>query len=62
MSTATVSHKREQTRAEEIANSLSHGIGVVLALIACPFLLIRAWQSESTAFLLGAMIFSRISV
>lgn len=58
MSTATVSHKREQTRGEEIANSLSHGIGLVLALIACPFLLIRAGQSESTDFLVGALIFS----
>lgn len=58
MSAATPTPKREQTRGEEIANSVSHGIGVLLALIACPFLLIRADQSESTAFLVGAVIFS----
>ncbi|WP_424567111.1 hypothetical protein [Thiothrix litoralis] len=33
---------REQTRAEEVANSVSHGIALAAALVGTPFLVLQA--------------------
>lgn len=49
---------REQSREEEIANSISHGIGLVAALLATPFLMNRAVQSGVTEFIVGEGIFA----
>lgn len=46
-----------QTRGEEIANSISHGLGLVAVLIGGPFLILRAMQTESVANIVGASIF-----
>ena len=42
---------------EEIANSISHGLGLVLALVALPVLIASAVRIGSTHFTVGASIF-----
>jgi hemolysin III len=42
---------------EEIANSVSHGLGLVLALIALPVLIVSAIRIGSTHFAVGAGVF-----
>lgn len=54
--------EREQSRGEEIANSISHGIGVVAALVAAPFLIIHAAQHEDTGFIVGVSVFAATMV
>jgi hemolysin III len=49
---------RQQSRKEEIANSLSHGIGLVAALMATPFLIMHAVQRGATGFVVGAGLFA----
>lgn len=50
--------KREQSLGEEIANSISHGIGFIAALVATPFLIIHAVRYEDTEFIVGASLFA----
>ena len=49
--------KWTQSLGEEIANSVSHGVGLAVALIAAPFLLVAASAQTSSAFLVGTSIF-----
>lgn len=49
---------RLQTGAEEWANSLSHAIGLLAALIATPFLIVRAVSLGDPAFIVGVSVFS----
>jgi hemolysin III len=49
---------REQTRGEEIANALSHGIGCLLAIAALPVLARAAALRGRTAEVAGASIFA----
>jgi len=49
---------RPQSSGEEIANSLSHGLGFIVALIAAPFLILSADQRGDPGFLVGASIFA----
>ncbi|WP_438952283.1 PAQR family membrane homeostasis protein TrhA [Porticoccus sp.] len=49
---------RKQSCGEEIANSLSHGAGLLAALIATPPLIIRASQQDNTGFMVGSAIFA----
>ena len=51
-------NQRGQSRGEEIANSLSHGLGLVAALVASPFLIVRAVRHGDAAFIVGAGIFT----
>lgn len=46
-----------QSRPEELANSLSHGIGVVAVLIGAPVLLWHAVRLGDPAFIVGTSIF-----
>jgi hemolysin III len=50
--------EREQSQAEEIANSVSHGIGLIAALVATPFLVMHAARNGDTEFIVGTSIFS----
>jgi hemolysin III len=50
--------KREQSLREEIANSISHGIGFIAALVATPFLIIHAARYEDTGFIVGTSLFA----
>jgi hemolysin III len=47
----------DQTRREEIANSLSHGFGLAAAIVASPFLCVAAARQPSQAFYIGTIIF-----
>lgn len=49
--------EHHQTRGEEIANSISHGLGVIAILIGAPFLIIHAVRTGSTWDVVGASIF-----
>ena len=42
---------------EEIANSISHGLGLVLAIIAVPILVLAAVRGGSVHFIVGACVF-----
>jgi hemolysin III len=50
--------KRIQSPEEEIANCISHGIGLILAIIAAPVLIISVVDRGSYADLVGACVFS----
>lgn len=43
---------------EELANALTHGIGVVLLLVLCPLLISLAAQSQDTRKIIGSVVFS----
>ena len=47
---------------EEIANSISHGIGLVLALVALPILIVSAIRIGSTHYIVGAIVFGATMV
>ncbi len=48
---------RRQSGAEEIANSISHGIGLIAALVGSAILIIDAIRNESGRFVFGASVF-----
>jgi hemolysin III len=50
--------KREQTRAEELANSISHGLGLVAALVGIPFLVAASARHGDLLDIVGALVFS----
>ena len=54
--------KREQSRGEEIANSISHGLGLVAALAATPFLVLQAVRRGDAGFIVGASVFAATMV
>jgi hemolysin III len=54
--------KRTQSLGEEIANSVSHGVGLLVALIAAPVLVIDAIQRGDTAGIVGASVFAATMV
>ncbi len=49
---------RAQSAGEELANSVSHGIGLVAATIGTPILLLAAFYHGSLSFLIGTSIFT----
>ncbi|MCX6897733.1 MAG: hemolysin III family protein [Verrucomicrobia bacterium] len=58
MTNAVPIPQRSQSLGEEIANSVSHGIGFVAALVGMPFLLLAAIRRADTAILVGASVFA----
>jgi hemolysin III len=48
---------RQQSLGEEIANSVSHGIALLAALVAAPFLIVSA-RHLTAASIVGAVVFS----
>src|SRR5204862_6663726 len=52
-----VSPRRTQSGGEELANSISHGIGLCAALVGAPILLLEAHRS-SPGFFFGTVIFA----
>lgn len=50
--------KRSQTPKEEIANALSHGFGLVLGIIAIPFLVQKALQKDDFPSLVAVSAFA----
>jgi len=51
-------HDRAQTRREEIANSVSHGAGLLLALIGAPYLITHAQRQAGIWFAVGTILFA----
>lgn len=54
--------ERPQSPGEEIANSLSHGIGLAAALVGASFLIVAAIQRGSASFIVGASVFAATMV
>jgi hemolysin III len=52
----------ERSRGEEIANSISHGVGLVAALAATPFLIAHAVRLGDAGFIVGASVFAATMV
>ena len=50
--------KWTQSTGEELANSISHGIGLVGAIIGTPILLLAAFHHGSISFLIGTIVFT----
>jgi hemolysin III len=50
--------EREQSRGEEIGNSVSHGIALVAALAGTPVLIIDAMRHGDGVFVVGVFLFS----
>lgn len=48
---------RQQSWAEEIANSISHGLGLIAAFIGIPILIIEAARNENGQFVVGSGVF-----
>lgn len=53
---------RTLSAGEEIANSISHGLGLILALIALPILVLSAMRIGSTHFMVGVTVFGATMV
>ncbi len=49
---------REQTTGEEVANSVSHGLGLAAVLVGIPFLLQQAVKVGDAGFITGVSIFA----
>ena len=54
--------ERRPSRGEEIANSVSHGVGLVAALGAAPFLVVHAVRRGGTGTIVGASVFAATMV
>src|SRR3972149_10177948 len=59
---ALASRKRTQSLGEEIANSVSHGVGLLAAVAAAPVLVHSAVRHDGTARIAGASIFAATMV
>ncbi len=62
MSEALVFPKRTQSVGEEIANSVSHGVGLLAAVAVAPLLVVAAVQRGNAAQIVGASIFGATMV
>jgi hemolysin III len=51
-------NERAQTLGEEIANSVSHGVGLVAAIAAAPVLIAGAWHLKSASIVAAAVFAS----
>jgi hemolysin III len=54
--------ERTQSLGEEIANSVSHGVGLLAAVAAAPVLVLSAVQHDGTARIVGASVFAATMV
>lgn len=50
--------RRPQSQREEIANSISHGLALVAALVGTPYLILQAERHGDARFVVGASIFA----
>ncbi|WP_392384884.1 hemolysin III family protein [Marinomonas primoryensis] len=49
---------RGQSLGEEVANSISHGLGLVAAIVGTPFLVLSAIDYADMSFIVGVSVFS----
>ena len=50
--------ERPQSQGEEIANSVSHGLGFILALASAPILIVTAAKTGNSVNIVGASVFA----
>jgi hemolysin III len=50
--------KWDQSLGEEVANSISHGLGLIGAVIGAPILMLAAWRGGDRLFFLGTAVFA----
>jgi len=50
--------RREQSRGEELANSVSHGIGLLAALVVIPALIVEAARHGDGGYVAGTILFA----
>jgi hemolysin III len=62
MRATPASEPRQQTLGEEIANSISHGLGAIATLAAMPYLLMQAAEKNDPTFFIGTCIFAATAV
>lgn len=62
MSRTTRNARRRQTLGEEIANSVSHGVGLLAAIVALPILIVSARERGSPEDVFGAAVFGASAV
>ncbi len=62
MNLSRAASKRVQSRGEEFANSISHGFGLIAAVVATPFLIRHAVRHGDAWFVVGASIFATTMV
>jgi len=62
MTGAIASQERTQPRGEEIANSVSHGVGLLAALAAAPVLVLSAVRHGGAPRIVGASVFAAAMV
>ena len=55
---APASRERAQSRGEEIANSVSHAVGLLAAIAAAPVLVLSAARQDGAARIAGASVFA----
>ncbi|OIN12752.1 PAQR family membrane homeostasis protein TrhA [Oceanisphaera psychrotolerans] len=55
-------HVREQSRGEELANSISHGVALVAMLVGTPLLIMHAVRSGSAGFVVGTGVFAATAI
>ena len=58
MTARLITEERRPTSGEEIANSISHGAGLVLAIVATPILIIAASRYGSVWNMVGVSVFA----
>ena len=58
MSQVVTSRRRAQSLGEEIANSVSHGVGLLAAVAAAPVLIVDAAQRGGPTGVIGASVFA----
>ena len=58
MNDSVAAGTRSQSLGEEIANSVSHGVGLVAAVLALPFLILAAARRGSPAVVAGTSVFA----
>ena len=54
--------ERRQSQGEEIANSVSHGVGFVMAVASAPVLISATAQTGTSANIVGASVFAATMV
>ena len=62
MTTGPLRSSRASTRGEHLANTWSHGIGLLLAIGALPLLVIDALRLDSGLAVVGAAIFGGTAI
>ena len=50
--------KREQSRKEEVINSISHGIGLFAAIVGTPMLIMHATHHGEVGYIVGSSVFA----